>query len=155
MATNDEGTTDWAGSNEAGPIEAALIAPSNTAEPSISPSSGPVGAVFTITEGTYAGSTPITVSGTLTQAGVDVTGSMTGDSFTSTAEGALVWVETASNVAGSGRGNRQRDDHGGAIAGTDRRNRGCGRHRQQPAGDGHRDPRLAGFWRPDDDDLAG
>ncbi|MEE2861485.1 MAG: hypothetical protein VYB46_11815 [Pseudomonadota bacterium] len=73
------------------------VAPSAQTAPSISPATGPVGTVFTITEGTYAGTTPITIGGTLTQAGVDVIGEMSGDSFTSTAEGALVWTETASN----------------------------------------------------------
>ncbi|MGR3250647.1 MAG: hypothetical protein ACU0HS_00825 [Paracoccus sp. (in: a-proteobacteria)] len=50
------------------------VAPSAQTAPSISPATGPVGTVFTITEGTYAGTTPITIGGTLTQAGVDVTG---------------------------------------------------------------------------------
>lgn len=73
------------------------VAPTAQTAPSISPATGPVGTVFTITKATYAGTAPITVSGTLTQAGADVTAEMDGDSFTSTAEGTLTWTETASN----------------------------------------------------------
>lgn len=77
--------------------EADNVAPFFKSAPSINPPQGPVGATFTVTKGTYDGTSPIDVTGTLTQAGSDVTSAMDGNTFTSTAAGPLVWSETASN----------------------------------------------------------
>lgn len=77
------------------------VAPSLQSAPSISPTSGQTGTAFTVTRASFSGTEPITVSGVLRQAGVDVTAQMDGNSFTSTAAGALEWSETATNSAGS------------------------------------------------------
>lgn len=58
------------------------------------------GETVTINEGTYSGTTPITITGTLTLNSVDVSGDMVGDTYTipmGTEGQDLVWTETASN----------------------------------------------------------
>lgn len=66
----------------------------------ISPASGPVGTVFTLTPATFSGTAPITVSGTLTLGGVDVTDQIVGGQYTSTAAGALVYSSIGTNANG-------------------------------------------------------
>ncbi len=86
-------------------IEATLSPATRVSSPSISPASGAVGTVFIITVSAFAGvPTPI-ITGSLTQAGVDVTGSVVSlgggqYQFTSTAAGALVWSDSADNTSG-------------------------------------------------------
>lgn len=95
-ATNNEGS-DIASGSEA--VAANLFAPTADTAPTIS---GTVeeGETVTINEGTYSGTAPITITGTLTLDGVDVTGDMSGSDYTiPTDAGAvdLVWSEVASN----------------------------------------------------------
>lgn len=92
--------TDDLGSRSSTAVGVAIpaIAPTVSSAATISPSSGEIGTVFTVSEGVFAGTPPITLSGVLTQAGVDVTADMVGLTFTSTAAGSLVWTVTASNA---------------------------------------------------------
>ncbi|TJZ86167.1 hypothetical protein [Paracoccus hibiscisoli] len=85
---------------------AVAAAPPQLATPaSISPASGPVGTVFTITPAIWSGTGPFTRAGTLEQAGV-VVETRSGSSiapfpFTGTATGPLPWSETISGPGGS------------------------------------------------------
>ena len=72
-------------------------APSTTTAPTLTPTTGTVGTVFTMTNGTYSGTTPINITRTLTQNGVNVTNQISNNAFTSTASGPLVLTVTASN----------------------------------------------------------
>ncbi|MBM3605383.1 MAG: hypothetical protein FJX25_11710 [Alphaproteobacteria bacterium] len=78
------------------------VAPTAGAAPTITPASGPVGTVFTVTPGAYSG-TVTSFAGTLTQAGATVATRTTTAQFifTSTAEGTLAWSETATNGTAS------------------------------------------------------
>lgn len=97
-------------------------APSFTTAASISPTSGAVGTVFTISNGTATGSPSPTITRTLTQAGVDVTSQISGGQFTSTAAGPLALTVTASNgvspAATSTASATISASGGGAIANT-------------------------------------
>lgn len=96
-----ERVTDSASTPErifpSGAVTVAGVAPFVTTPASISPSSGEVGTVFTFGEGVFGGTTPITIIGTLTLGGVDVTGDMTGSTYTPAVAGDLVWSVVASN----------------------------------------------------------
>lgn len=84
-------------------LEPAGQAPVLTSAPTMTPNSGPVGTVFTITPGSYTSETPITRLGQLRQNGA-VVATRTGSAafnFTSTSFGPLVWTETVSNDTGS------------------------------------------------------
>lgn len=78
-------------------------APRRLAQATISPETGPVGTIYTVTPAVIIGSRPLTRAGTLTQAGATVANRTSGTSFTftSTAGGSLEWSETATNSAGS------------------------------------------------------
>lgn len=80
---------------------AAATAPAVTTAAGMSPASGPVGTVFTITPAAFSGSPTPAVTRTLTQNGVDVTSQISGNQFTSTAAGPLVLTYTATNSAGN------------------------------------------------------
>lgn len=71
---------------------------------SISPTSGPVGTVFTITPATYSGTGPFTRTGELEQAGVVVAtrsgATIAAFTFTSTALGPLEWTEAITGPGG-------------------------------------------------------
>lgn len=75
--------------------------PTLTIDTGASPSDGSVGTVYDVYAGTTLGPGPITTTVTLTQAGVDVTGSISGGQFTSTAEGELVLTVDLSSAAGT------------------------------------------------------
>lgn len=96
-----ERVTDSASTPErtfySGAVTVAGVAPFVTTPASISPSSGDVGTVFTLSEGVFGGTTPITIIGTLTLGGVDVTGDMTGSTYTPATAGDLIWSVVASN----------------------------------------------------------
>ena len=81
------------------------VPPTASTAPAWSNASPAPGDTVTITEGTYSGTAPITIAGTLTLDGGDVTGDMVGNTYTipgGTADAvALVWSEVASNVGGS------------------------------------------------------
>lgn len=77
------------------------VAPVVQTMPAISPSSGPVGTVFTLTYATFGGTPQPTPTHTLTQAGSDVTAQISGGQFISTTEGALVWTATATTTTGT------------------------------------------------------
>lgn len=95
-ATNFEGSDTASGSEV---VAANLFAPTASTAPTI-PGTVAEGQTVTINEGTYSGTTPITITGTLTLNGADVSGDMVGSNYTipaSTLGQDLVWSETASN----------------------------------------------------------
>lgn len=83
-------------------VAVAIAPPVRTQQATITPASGPVGTVFTVTPATFSGSAPLTRAGELRQAGVLVATRTNGTTvtFTSTAAGALEWSETATNATG-------------------------------------------------------
>lgn len=77
-------------------------APVFVVAPSISPQSGPAGTVFTLSEGSAAGTPAPVLSLVLTLDGADVTGDVSGMSYTGPAAGGtLVLTVTAQNALGS------------------------------------------------------
>lgn len=79
-------------------LSGANTAPSYTTQPTISPSTGPVGTVFTLNPGTVAGQpTPANTLIALTQNGVDKLAQVSGNTFTSTASGPLSATWEATN----------------------------------------------------------
>lgn len=78
-----------------------MVAPAILTQPSISPSSGAAGTIFTVTPATYSGSpTPLRAFRLLLGA-VDVTSLMTGYTYTSDTAGTLTWEEFAVNSGGT------------------------------------------------------
>jgi len=81
------------------------IKPVAETQPAITPESGSVGTVFTITLATYSGSpTPLRVF-RLMLGLIDVTSQMVGLTYTSDEPGTLTWEEFAVNSAGTGPAN--------------------------------------------------
>lgn len=79
-------------------LSGANTPPSYTAQPTITPSTGPVGTVFTLNPGTVAGQpTPANTLIALTQNGVDKLAQVSGNTFTSTASGPLSATWEATN----------------------------------------------------------
>ncbi|WP_411839254.1 cellulase family glycosylhydrolase [Paracoccus sp. ME4] len=75
--------------------------PSRVTFGQIAPLTGDVGAAFTITLSTYAGTAPIDAEWSLTLDGVDVTADVVDGVYTSTAAGDLELIESATNAYGS------------------------------------------------------
>ena len=95
-ATNSGGSDTASGSTS---VSANLFAPTATTAPTVSGTAAP-GETVTLNEGTYSGTTPITITFTLTLDGADVTGDVSGSDYTipaGTDGHALVYTETASN----------------------------------------------------------
>lgn len=89
------------GSRGGAPGGAPVVAPAVLTQPSISPSSGAAGTIFTVTPATYSGSpTPLRAFRLLLGA-VDVTSLMTGYTYTSDTAGTLTWEEFAVNAGGT------------------------------------------------------
>lgn len=70
-------------------------------QPSIVPASGAIGTLYTLTPAVFTGTPAPTITGTLTQNGVNVTGQIVNGQFTSTAEGPLVYTSTGQNAVGT------------------------------------------------------
>lgn len=89
------------GSRGGVPGGAPVVVPAVLTQPSISPSSGAAGTIFTVTPATYSGSpTPLRAFRLLLGA-VDVTSLMTGYTYTSDTAGTLTWEEFAVNSGGT------------------------------------------------------
>lgn len=99
-ASNSEGVETASASSVVTAINT-LTPPSFTTLPTVTPSSGEVGTVFTLSLGTAAGDPAPAVSGALTLDGVDVTGEMSGSTYIATEAGTLVWTVTATNSQGT------------------------------------------------------
>lgn len=89
------------GARHGGGGAAPAVAPAVMSQPSISPSSGAAGTIFTVTPATYSGSPAPLRAFRLLLGAVDVTSLMTGYTYTSDTAGTLTWEEFAVNAGGT------------------------------------------------------